>query len=311
MGSSSRSASTQTTENNSTTFGIQGPNNGLILNGSGNTVTDGGAFDLVGRFVDILPGVFMDGLDSVNNGFNAVTDVAMVGERQNEHLLNTAGSLFGEVSNAQQDMMRLGAEVLTETGQVMASSQERAFNFGRDAIEQVGYTADSAINANLDVTTAAINGNTDLAAVVSGALERANDNNTILAGRSMDNAEFLAGRSMDNSALLAETLTKTTLDSGNEANEIAMGQLQRGFDSMMGFAEQYSRSDGAALAENNNKTMLFMLGGPALCVPGLGHGLRRPRDVAADQHLTDAAGRAGVETTLGAVQFARVAKRAE
>lgn len=55
MGSSSRSASSQTTNNTSTTFGIQGANNGLVINGSGNTITDGGAFKLIGDFVDTLP----------------------------------------------------------------------------------------------------------------------------------------------------------------------------------------------------------------------------------------------------------------
>ncbi|MCW3173749.1 hypothetical protein [Shewanella subflava] len=253
MGSSSRSASTQATENNSTTFGIQGANNGLILNGSGNTVTDGGAFNLVGKLVELLPDFNQAGLDMVSDGFNAVSDVSMVAERQNEHLLNTAGDLFGDVSNSQNEMMRLGASVLTETGDILQNSQNNAFDFGSDAMEHVSQTADAAIYANGMVTTEAMRGNSDLAAIVAGAIEAANDNNT-----------FLAGRSMDNSAVLAETLTKTTLDAGNEANETAMGQLQRGFDSMMGFAEQYSRSDGAALAENNNKTMMYTLGGAAL-----------------------------------------------
>ncbi|WP_351001092.1 hypothetical protein [Shewanella sp. TB7-MNA-CIBAN-0143] len=253
MGSSSRSASTQATENNSTTFGIQGANNGLILNGSGNTVTDGGAFKLVGDFVDQLPMFFTQGAGMVSDGFNAVTDVAMMGERQNENLLNAAGNLFGDVSNAQIEMSRLGSQMMTETGDILQNSQENAFNFGSDAMDHVSQTADSAIYANGLVTTEAMNGNSDLAAIVAGAIETANSNNT-----------FLAGRSIDNSSLLAESLARTSLDAGNDANATAMGQLQRGFDSMMGFAEQYSRSDGAALAENNNKTMLYTLGGTAL-----------------------------------------------
>jgi hypothetical protein len=253
MGSSSRSASSQTTSNASTTFGIQGANNGLILNGSGNTVTDGGAFKLIGDFVDTLPIFFSQGAGMVTDGFNAVSDVAMVGERQNEHLLNTAGDLFGEISNSQNDMMRLGASVLTETGDILQNSQANAFDFGRDAMNQVGQTADAAVYANGQVTTEAMRGNSDLAAIVASALQNANNSNA-----------DLAGLSINNSASLAESLARTSLDAGNEANETAMGQLQRGFDSMMGFAEQYSRSDGAALAENNNKTMLYMLGGTAL-----------------------------------------------
>ncbi|MGI2072636.1 hypothetical protein [Shewanella baltica] len=253
MGSSSRSASTQATENNSTTFGIQGANNGLILNGSGNTVTDGGAFKLVGDVVDTLPIFFSQGAGMVSDGFNAVSDIGMIAERQNEHLLNTAGNLFGDVSNSQNEMMRLGASVLTETGDILQNSQANAFDFGSDAMRHVGKTADSAIYANSLVTTDAMRSNADLTALVAGALQNANNSNA-----------DLAGLSMNNSASLAESLSRTALDSNNEANDSAMSELQRGFDSMMGFAEQYSRSDGAALAENNNKTMMYTLGGAAL-----------------------------------------------
>ncbi|NKF52791.1 hypothetical protein G3R49_19730 [Shewanella sp. WXL01] len=273
MGSSSRSQSSQATENNSTTFGIQGDNSGLVLNGSGNQITDGGAFDIIGQFVDILPSILSQGAGMVTDGFNAVTDVALMGERQNEHLLNTADSLFGEVSDTQQYMMELGAGVLSDTAQTLENSQERAFDFAgnalsdttrllensqdaafdfagnvtSDAMASVSDIADSAIFANLEATQAAMKGNNDLALVVAGALENANNNNTHLA----------------------ESLTTQALDSNNEAAETAMGQLQRGFDSMMSFADDFSRSDGAAIAESNNKTMLYMMGGTVLIAGAL------------------------------------------
>ncbi|WP_345864606.1 hypothetical protein [Shewanella algae] len=250
MGSSSRSNSTQTTSNQSTTFGIQGANNGLILNGSGNTVTDGGAFDIVGRIVDVFPQLFSQGAGMVDSGFNAVTDVALMGERQNENVLNAMVDLYGETSNAQSEMLRLGADVLTDTGEILNRQQTEAYDFGREAMGQVGKTADSAIFANSQVTQAALDGNYDLTALVATALEKANLNNTDLASKAMDNSTYLATE-----------LSSNAMAATNDANKDAFRQLADGFDSMMGFAEQYSRSDGAALAESNNKTMLFALGG--------------------------------------------------
>lgn len=336
MGSSSRSASSQTTNNTSTTFGIQGANNGLVINGSGNTITDGGAFKLIGDFVDTLPIFFSQGAGMVSDGFNAVTDVAMmgerqteqafntatnlygqsvdlqrdmvrengnvldsafalgnelfrggadllasitgnqdaanarafnavndvalmgvdvakIGERQNQNFLNAAVDLFGETNSAQQDMIRVGANALTEFGDLQARGFETYTNATRDNLSDSLKFADGAVAINAAVSQASMDNSKSLATTVADALAKANDNNT-----------FLAGTAMTNSADLAESLTKTALDAGNQANKDATGQLQRGFDSMMGFAEQFSRSDGAALAESNNKTMLYMLGGTAL-----------------------------------------------
>ncbi|MCS6102354.1 hypothetical protein [Shewanella baltica] len=253
MGSSSRSASSQTTNNTSTTFGIQGANNGLVINGSGNTVTDGGAFDIVSNIADMFPQLFSQGAGMVSDGFNAVTDVAMMGERQNESFLNAAVDLFGETNSAQQDMFRVGANALTEFGDLQSRSYETYTNATRDNLSDSLKFADGAVAINAAVSQASMDNSKSLATTVADALARANENNT-----------YLAGTAMTNSADLAESLTKTALDSGNQANKDATSQLQRGFDSMMGFAEQFSRSDGAALAESNNKTMLYMLGGTAL-----------------------------------------------
>lgn len=253
MGSSSRSASSQTTNNTSTTFGIQGANNGLVINGSGNTITDGGAFDIVSNIADMFPQLFSQGAGMVSDGFNAVTDVAMMGERQNESFLNAAVDLFGETNSAQQDMFRVGANALTEFGDLQSRSYETYTNATRDNLSDSLKFADGAVAINAEVSQASMDNSKSLATTVADALARANENNT-----------YLAGTAMTNSADLAESLTKTALDSGNQANKDATSQLQRGFDSMMGFAEQFSRSDGAALAESNNKTMLYMLGGTAL-----------------------------------------------
>ncbi|MCL1072993.1 hypothetical protein [Shewanella dokdonensis] len=258
MGSSSRSNSNQSTSNASTTFGIQGANNGLVLNGSGNTVTDGGAFSIVNDLVRyLLPDLASGANKAASDALYAATDLAQAGVNQNQDFLRAGVDLFGETSNAQQEMMRLGANVLTDTGDILTRQQQESFDFARNVTDQsinaVSDTADTAITANRQVTQDAIEGNKDLAVIVADSLQTANDNNTMLAKYSMDN-----------SAVLAENLSQTALDSVNEANNDAFKQLASGFESMMGFAEQYSRSDGADLAAQNNRTMLLALGGVSL-----------------------------------------------
>ncbi|MBB1322119.1 hypothetical protein [Shewanella sp. SR43-8] len=257
MGSSSRSASTQATENNSTTFGIQGANNGLILNGSGNTVTDGGAFKLVGDIVDALPIFFSQGAGIISDGFNAVSDFTMSSERQGENVINGAVDIFNRGTDANIEMMRLGSDTLTETGDILRSGLDAAYDFGSDAMQNVSTNADISMQLGRDLASDSMNNNYKLSELITDATSKANDNNT-----------FLSGRSMDNSAYLAETLAKTAMDSGNEANKQATNQLISGFEDMLNFADGYSRSDGSQLAKDNNNTMLLMVGGFAVVVLG-------------------------------------------
>lgn len=253
MGSSSRSNSSQASSNISTSFGIQGDNQGQVINGSGNTVTDGGAFDVVGRLVDILPYFGDMGVTMVSDAFSSVGDVAMMGERQNENFLNAAVDLFGESSTAQRDMMRLSADTMTEAGEIMSNNSRDAFDFAGgvvgQAIGSVSDTADFAINANRAVTQDAIAGNKDLAVTVADALAGANDNNTALSKMAMDNSAYISANA---------------LESVNQANNDAFKQLSGGFDSILNWANDFSRSDGADLADKNNKTILYIVGGLAL-----------------------------------------------
>lgn len=222
--------------------------NGNVLDSAfalGNELFRGGA--------DLLASITGNQDAANNRAFNAVSDVALMGERQNQNFLNAAVDLFGETNSAQQDMIRVGANALTEFGDLQARGFETYTNATRDNLSDSLKFADGAVAINAAVSQASMDNSKSLATTVADALAKANDNNT-----------FLAGTAMSNSADLAESLTKTALDAGNQANKDATGQLQRGFDSMMGFAEQFSRSDGAALAESNNKTMLYMLGGTAL-----------------------------------------------
>jgi hypothetical protein len=251
MGSSSRSQSDQTTENNSTTFGIQGANNGLVLNGSGNTVTDGGAFSLVGKLIEAFPDMFQMGAGMVGDGFNAVSDLAMSGERQTENFLNASGQVMEGAFNTNTELARLSNDSLTELSQLTAESNRDTLNFGGDVLIGAKASMDDAARLNADISKASMAGNFDLAELVAGALGRSNEDNSVLAGKSIDN-----------SAYLAEMTTKTIADSSRDSNK----QLADGFSNVMDFANDFSRSDGAALAENNNKMMLIAGGGLLLVI---------------------------------------------
>lgn len=246
MGSKSSSNSNQATHNNSVNLATQGDNMGVMLNGNGNTITDGGAFKIIGDLVDQLPFMFQSGAGMVADGFNAVTDVAMMGERQTESAFNTAVDLYGEANDTQRQMFEVGSQVLTEAGRNQLKATEESFSFGRDAMDMVFKSSDAAVNANERISLAAMDGNTDLTALIAGALENANNNSSDLAALSMTN----------NTSFARDALESTTA-----AQQDATGQLVEGYDMMLDSFNSFSRSDGAALAESNNKTLLLLVAG--------------------------------------------------
>jgi hypothetical protein len=253
MGSNSRSASDQTTNNTSTTFGIQGANNGLVLNGNGNTVTDGGAFKIVGDIVDILPSIFSQGAGMVSDGFNAVNDLSLSVERQGESFLNASGQVIEGAFDTNVELARLSHDSLSDLSTLTAENNQETLRFGADVLSGASSVIDEAARLNADISQASMEGNFDLAELVTNAV-----------ARSGEDTALLAGKSLDNSAYLAEMTTKTIADSSREANK----QLSDGFSNVMDFANDFSRSDGAALAESNNK-MIAMVGGGLLAFTGL------------------------------------------
>lgn len=333
MGSSSRSTSDQTTENSSTTFGIQGANNGLILNGNGNTVTDGGAFKIIGDLVDTLPMIFSTGAGMVTDGFNAISDFSMSVERQGESFLNASGEMYSDSIGFGTDVMRLGFDSMTEQGELMAEANRNGAGIATDAMgymsnlsegvllsterqtdsflnasgdmiegvldvntevnrlsydalsdmsqlvsennrNTLGYGADvvsgafasmdEAARLNADISRASMDGNFDLAQLVTNAVARSGEDNATLVNNALDSNSLLTGKALDNSTYLAEMTTKTIADSSRDANK----QLADGFSNVMDFANDFSRSDGAAIAESNNK-MMMMVGGGLLAFTGL------------------------------------------
>ncbi|BAJ02155.1 hypothetical protein [Shewanella violacea] len=253
MGSKSDSRSSQDTENNSTTFAIQGDNTGLVINGNGNTITDGGAFDIVSDIANMFPQLFSQGAGMVTDGFNAVSDFSMSVERQGESFLNASGQVIEGAFDTNVELARLSNDSLTELSELTAESNRNTLSFGSDVLDSAFASMDDATRLNADISRAAMDGNFDLAELVSSAVARSGEDNALLTGKALDN-----------SAYLAEMTTKQIADSSRTANQ----QLADGFSNVMDFANDFSRSDGAAVAESNNK-MMMMVGGGLLAFTGL------------------------------------------
>lgn len=244
MGSKSSSNSNQTSSNTSQTFGVQGSNYGQMINGSGNTVTDSGAFDIIGEFASFtLPKLGQQIMDMGDSAINGAVDLAKYNRDSTTDFIQGGVDLFGEASDAQKQMLDVAAGALGDASRFAESVVD-------ESIGAVTDTADTALNANRQITQDAIDSNSDLAQLVANSLADANDNNTMLA-------KF----SMDNSAYLAESLSQDAMNQVTDANSQALKQLSGGFDSILDWANDFSRSDGADLAKTNNNTMLLMLGG--------------------------------------------------
>ncbi|MPY23921.1 hypothetical protein [Shewanella sp. YLB-07] len=260
MGSNSRSQSEQATENNSTTFGIQGANNGLILNGSGNTITDGGAFEIVANIADMLPQLFSQGAGMVTDGFNAVADVAMAGERQTENVLDAANDLFLESNNTQREIARLNADVMTETGEILSRGLNEGYDFGRDAMDLVNRGVGDSYDFGRDAMDLVNRGVGDSYDFGRDAMDSVFSNVDTMVRSNTD----ISLAAMDNSSDLAENLTLAALNSNNETTQTTTRQLTDGFKDMMNFAEDFSRSDSVAAAKDSNKSLMYVGGGLTL-----------------------------------------------
>ncbi|MDR8523842.1 hypothetical protein [Shewanella fidelis] len=342
MGSKSSSRSSQATENNSISQGVQGDNFGNVINGSGNTITDGGAFDIVGSIVDLFPDLFskgagmvQDGLMTVSDGFDTVNDLALSTERQNQAFLDTGLDLFGDAMAGNAAVYQGAADIVSDNSSLLydgfndlvkanQNTTDNALNFGLDSLDVVSKSQDSAfdfaenslsdsfsfvdgsINSVLDANKAAQDGafsfaenslsdsfdfGRDSMAVAdntfNSALEFSENiamQNGDLVGSVIDSvsgtsaaiAEMAADSMTENSVLAGMTidavenanannvaLAEKAIDNSQIVNDDAQKNLVSGFEMMMNFAEDFSRSDGADLAKDNSKNMM-VIGGVAL-----------------------------------------------
>ncbi|NWL16320.1 hypothetical protein FHG08_11520 [Pseudoalteromonas sp. Scap03] len=267
-GSSSKSDSKQSTSNTSTSFGVQGDNNGFITNGSGNsyniTQTDHGLVDgLVDIWGDMAGNqreMTIAAENMTKSGFNFASDV-------NRDSLDFAGETLA-------DAYGFGGDALS----AMQDSQNQAFNFGADALQMTGNLATDSINAQNSLAETSIKENSDLARSVTEMAENMHGNNTAFAnnailtvsdslGDANNNMADLAYFSIENNSNLATDLAAGAVDKVADAYQDAGDQTILAHKQALQFADHASRSDGQQLAISTNETMKYIvigLGGVAI-----------------------------------------------
>lgn len=205
MGGKSSSSSKQSTNQTSFSFGLDGDNYGAAVAGDNNqvTITDGGAFALVGDAMAGVSRAVGEVLQSNNDTTNSAFSFAD----------GMADSAFDFAGDSQREAFGFAGQVVDGYADVMAD----AADLQRDAMSEVG-----------DASRRAIDANTDLAEL------------SILEGSN-----------------LAQAVARLSSDTALAASEDATGKLVRGFESMMGFADQVSRSDGQQVAISSNKTLMI------------------------------------------------------
>ena len=200
-------------------------------------------------------------LDSSNNGQFAGAN--------NVNYTATDGGAFEIVNSANNAM----AGVASDSISLAAALGGQSINAGVEISNNSQGFALSAINANSDI----VNQYGDLATAMLDRTLSSNDsalNNSAMMIDNSNQRTLDAALNFNQSSLLSQQLTTDfAKDLVMQNGEIALAQqsdnnnaLNNGFKSMMQFADSFSRSDGAALAQNNNKTMLYLIGGLAVSI---------------------------------------------
>lgn len=177
----------------------------------------------------------------VNDYANASWDNSV----NNEYLQETNGDL----NNNSGTITMLDPNAINGALDIVSGANQLA----GDAIESNTLLADSAMAHMKGV-------NSDSLTFADGALNTAIGSMENVSGYSIDAAMNFA----DNATLQQQMNSDLTLAlAGNaRAQSSETNQaLTDGFEQMMQFTEQFSRSDGAALAETNSKTVGFMVAG--------------------------------------------------
>lgn len=258
MGSSSRSNSRQDTTNNniSTTFGVQGDNNGFITNGDGNsyyiTQSDYGAMDAaigISRdAMDMVHGVY-DGVGlahqaNIDAGLGMVQGGFDLAENLNADALNAMSDTTSEAMLLANDANYLMADLagfsINQNSALAGLSIDAQNSLALDAMQQMQYT----IQDTLDYGQNSLAVGADLVA-------RTNNN-------AFDLAENFMAFSGDAAYAVAEQ--------SREANLEAQAQLGNTTKSLLQMAEGMTRSDGQQLALNSNKTLMFIAGSAAVAI---------------------------------------------
>lgn len=238
-GSSSSTRSTQATNNTSLSQGIQGDNTGVVLNGDGNSIqmTDMGAID---GALNVANQMTSGALDAVNYAVDA--NASLVGQS-----LDNANQMAQHNAELAQNAMNNGAELADS----VIDSGVEMLGMSLDANGQALNTSALLMDSALARTTGLISNQQDV------------NNSTLMAGYE------LATRNVSDGNALALALTEQTTNAMTEQSSNTFDSLNNGFQSMMQFADNASRSDGSMVAKSSNQVLMVGLGVAGLVTAAL------------------------------------------
>lgn len=155
------------------------------------------------------------------------------------------------------------------------SISENAMGLADSVVGANTYVADSAMKNNTLLADSAMghikSANSDSLTFADGVVNNALDSVNGIAGDSLEMAQSMGAYSIDaamnfadNAIYQQQSNNELVLALAGNAREQSAENNQAltdGFEQMMQFTEQFSRSDGAAVAETNTKTVGFMVAG--------------------------------------------------
>lgn len=296
MGSSSRSNSSQQTNNSSTSLGVQGDNTGFMTVGNSNsyniTTTDGG-------LVDGLVSIWGDMAGNQSDMINAVGNMASDNTNMVENVTGDAFNYASDVNrdsldfadNVNRESLDFAGNVVGDSLGVVVDTISGALGFGQDALASNANLASDSINAQNYLAETTIKENSNLALSVAEMAESMHGNNTAFANNALlttvdaisnssQQMGDLAYYTADNASNLARDFASASADLSGQAIAAAADAYEKAGDQTLlaheqalQFADHQSRSDGQQLAINTNETMKYIvigLGGVAILAMFMG-----------------------------------------
>jgi hypothetical protein len=245
MGGKSKSSSSQTSNQESFSQALYGDNSGVMLGGDNNqvslNVTDHGAIDSALSFADNIGSAAFEANVSANNNLAALSETGF--ELANE----VSSGAFGLVDSITSNQNELANSAMQNT----AALASEGFSFANSALENnalltsEGFSfADSAINSNAMLAS-------DLFGTSAELINQSSE-------RSLDAALAVHNTGLQQLQLgtdFVAQLNQQSLDTSLQAQQDNNDALTNGFKASMQFVEDFSRSDGGAVAETNMKTI--------------------------------------------------------
>lgn len=257
-GSSSSTNSKQTTTNTSLSQGIQGDNSGVVLAGDGNTIqmTDFGAIDAALDYTKLLSN---EALNVANNSLAANAELVDSSLAYgNELTINSMETNAELVDSSLAYGNELALNSMDNSAQLSVYSMDSASSMLSDSLIANNEALDMSAGVLVDAADIVNDGFGGVADLMAGQLDT--NSNTMLAVHENSLKTVNSGNE------LALALTETSQSAMTEQSNNTFDSLNNGFKSMMQFAENATRSDGAMVAQSSNKVLMVGLVAAAVAV---------------------------------------------